>query len=102
MITKEQVLQAIELIENYKKQELNNINQLNKKIVEKLNNDHVSKLGLNGKSIFRLSTIDVNTIGELLNIHPLDLRRYRYVGNATISNINQCLEKNGYNKVFAY
>jgi DNA-directed RNA polymerase alpha subunit len=102
MITKEEVLKAIDIIEKYKIQELKNINQLEEKIIEKSNTNHVSELGLNGKSIYRLSTINVNTIGELLNIHPLELRLNRYVGNATITNINQSLKKNGYNKVFAY
>jgi DNA-directed RNA polymerase alpha subunit len=101
MITKEEVLKAIEIIERYKIQQSQIVDKLEEKIIENTNTKSINQLGLSPKSIKCLWSIDVFTIGELLNIHPNGLRCVRYLGRKSIIDINKALEEKGFDKIFA-
>ena len=95
MITKKQVLEALEVIEKYKTQELINVKQIEKKINEATDKRSIVCLGLKTREINRLKAADVNTVGELLNIDRFDLRRFRNLGSKGIVMINEALKKDG-------
>lgn len=91
MITKEQVLEAFHIIEKYQEQERQKIKELE---VE-ADNRSISILGLNTRELNCLKAYDVETIGELLTIDRLELRKFRNLGKKGINNINKKLKDLG-------
>lgn len=88
MITKQEVLQAIEIIEKYKNQELQKIMELE----VKADSRSVLILGLNPRELNCLTAAGITTIGELLSFGRSDLRRVRNIGKKTIVGINEKLK----------
>ena len=93
MITKEEVLKAFDLIDKYKEQE--------KQIIQNL---EVKKdprsfliLGLKTRQINCLKAVEIETIGELLAVDRFELRRYRNIGKKGIVDINKKLKDFGIN-----
>ena len=95
MITKKQVLEALELIEKYKTQELSRVKQIEKKTNEATDKRSIVCLGLKTREINSLKAADVNTVGELLNVDRFDLRRFRNLGSKGIAMINEALKEDG-------
>jgi len=90
-ITKEQVLNAIDLIESYKTQESNKINA----IIVKSDNRKIETLDLNKRSYRSLKAAKINTIGELTRYDLSDLRKFRNLGDKSILDIMKCLKIKG-------
>lgn len=91
MITKEEVLKAFDLIDKYKEQE--------KQIIQNL---EVKKdprsfliLGLKTREINCLKAIEIKTIGQLLALDRFELRKYRNIGKKGIVDINKKLKDFG-------
>jgi len=95
MITKEQVLEALEVIEKYKIQELSSVKQIERKTNEAIDKRSIVCLGLKTREINCLKKADVNTVGELLNVDRFDLRRFRNLGSKGIVMINEALKEDG-------
>jgi DNA-directed RNA polymerase alpha subunit len=93
MITKEQVLEAFNTIEKYKKQEEQQI----KEIAAQSDKRSVTILGLNKRELNALSDNRIYTIGELLDLDRQHLKRFRNLGKKSIRNINEKLISFGIN-----
>lgn len=91
MITKVEVLNALDLIEKYKEQQKQIIQDLEVKEDPR----SVLILGLNTREINSLKGSEIETIGELLAIHRHDLRRFRNLGKKGIIDINKKLKDFG-------
>ena len=80
-ITKKQVIRAIEIIEEYHKQQ-------SKKLEKKLEKRSILTLNLNTRENNCLISEGIQTIGDLLRIDRLELRKLRNLGNKGIVLIN--------------
>jgi DNA-directed RNA polymerase alpha subunit len=99
MITKEQVLSALNLIEKYRIQELEQIKiQENEKL--KQFDVSIIKLGLRTREINGLFAQEFKTIADLLSLDCKDLRKFRGLGKKSIENINEALKNYGLKKHF--
>ena len=92
-ITKEQVVKALDLIEEYKNQCFKSIS----KIDIESDTRSILILGLKTRELNCLNASGINTIGELLNINRFDLRRFRNLGGKGITLINKALKDEGIN-----
>ena len=93
MITKVEVLNALDLIEKYKEQQM-------QKIIEiEADSDprSIFLLGLNRREINCLQAAEIETIGELLAVDRHDLRRFRNLGRKGINDINKKIKDFGIN-----
>ena len=95
MITKEQVLEALEVIEKYKIQELSSVKQIEKKTNEATDKRSIVCLGLKTRDLNCLKAANVNTVGELLNFDRFELRKIRNLGEKGIIAINKALKDKG-------
>lgn len=91
MITKKQVKEAIEIIEQYKQQQYSIIRDLNKESDTR----HLITLNLNIREFNCLRARGVQTIGELLAIDRHELIKFRNLGVKGIEKINASLENIG-------
>jgi DNA-directed RNA polymerase subunit alpha len=91
MITKEQVLKAFDIIEKYQEQERQKINELEVEADKR----SILILNLNTRELNGLRAEDIKTIGELLAVDRVDLRKYRNIGKKGINNINKKLKDFG-------
>lgn len=91
MITKEEVLKALDIIEKYQEQERQKIKEL------EVDSDKrsISILGLSTREINYLRAAEIKTIGELLSVDRSDLRKCRSIGKKSIININKKLKDFG-------
>ena len=80
-ITKEQALEAIDILERYRAQLLKDT------IQDEINEDkrRIDILGLDTRTLNSLEDADINTVGELLSIGRRQLIRLRNMGNKGIS-----------------
>jgi len=90
-ITKEEVLKALELIENYKNQELNKVKAVSISLDEDILNFDFPARVLN---VFRWQKI--RTLNDLLNCGKGEMIKRRGIGKVNIIKINQELQKLGY------
>ena len=93
MITKKEVLNALDLIEKYKEQQM-------QKIIEiEADSDprSIFLLGLNRREINCLQAAEIETIGELLAVDRHRLARFRNLGKKGINNINKKIKDFGIN-----
>jgi len=93
MITKVEVLNALDLIEKYKEQQMQKINQLEADSDPR----SIFLLGLNRREINCLQAAEIETIGELLAVDRHDLRRFRNLGRKGINDINKKIKDFGIN-----
>ena len=93
MITKDEVLNALDIIEKYKEQQ--------KKIIQNLEVEADTRsiliLGFGTREVNCLKAAEIKTIGELLAVHIHDLRRFRNLGKKGIIDINKKLKDFGIN-----
>ena len=95
MITKEEVLNAIDIIEKYQEQETQKVRELVKKIEENNDTRSILILGLNTRAINCLASEGIRTIGQLLAYDRHKLRWIRDLGDKSITNINTKLKEFG-------
>ena len=91
MITKDEVLKALDIIDKYKEQQ----KQIIKDLEVKEDTRSVLILGLKTREINCLKSAEIQTIGELLAIDRFELRRYRNIGKKGIIDINKKLKDFG-------
>ncbi len=91
MITKEEVLNAFDIIEKYQEQERQKIVEL----VVEFDKRSILMLGLNTRSLNCLRAANIETIGELLSIDRFNLTRFRNIGRKVIDDINRKLKDFG-------
>tara|TARA_B110001469_G_C9576845_1_gene286043 strand:- start:228 stop:530 length:303 start_codon:yes stop_codon:yes gene_type:complete len=91
MITKDEVLKALDLIDKYKEQQ----KQIIQDLEVKTDNRSILILGLNTREINSLNRAEIETIGELLEVNRFDLIRYRNIGKKGIIDINKKLKDFG-------
>lgn len=91
-ITKEQVLEALILIEKYKIQEELNF----KKLSIPSDNRRLLDVGFDARIINAIRVIGVETLGELVGLERDALCRVRNVGRGSIENVNLILNSLGY------
>ena len=93
MITKKEVLKALDTIEKYKVQEIQNIN-----IIEiKSDNRSIDILNLPRREVNSLQSAHIYTIGELMAFNRRDLIKVRNLGSGGISKINLAIKNIGIN-----
>ena len=88
-ITKEKVLEALEVIEKYKLQELNNIDEINR------DKRSITILNLGTRELNCLLNRGIETVGDLLALDIRHLRRVRGLGNHGIYLINEAIKTKG-------
>ena len=93
MITKKEVLNALDLIEKYKEQQMQKIHQLE----ADSDTRSVLLLGLNTREINCLKAAEIETIGELLAVHRHELRKVINLGKKGINDINKKIKDFGIN-----
>lgn len=91
MITKEEVLKAFDIIEKYQEQERQKIKELEVESDKR----SIYTLGLNTRELNCLRAANIQTIGELLSVDRLELRKYRNLGKKGIIDINKKLKDFG-------
>jgi DNA-directed RNA polymerase alpha subunit len=91
MITKDQVLKALEIIEKYQEQQKQIIQDLEVKEDPR----SLLILGLKTREINSLKDAEVETIGELLALDRFTLRLFRNLGKKGIIDINKKLKDFG-------
>ena len=88
MITKKQVLAAIELIEQYKEQ--------NKLLIENnIDNMNVSELNLSIRAQNVLKSNSINTVGDILSIPAYEWGSMMNMGRKTSAEIEETLQELG-------
>ena len=95
MITKEQVLIAVEIIEKYKIQEKTNINQIEETAIKAEDKRSIKCLGLKTRENNCLRNAGINTVGELLCESRRGLIKYRNMGAKGILMINKAIKDDG-------
>jgi len=95
IITKERVLEALEVIEKYKIQEISNIKKIENKTNKATDKRSVVCLGLETREFNCLKSAGVHTVGELLSVDRCDLRKIRNLGRKGIVMINESLKADG-------
>lgn len=88
MITKEEVLQAFDIIEKYQEQEKQKIKALE-------DQRSILILGLKTRELNCLKAVGIETIGQLLSIDRFYLRKIRNLGMIGIKEINKKLKDLG-------
>ena len=91
MITKEDVLKAFDIIEQYQEQERQKIKELEVEADRR----SILILGLNTRELNCLKAESIKTIGELLAIDRFDLRKFRNIGKKGIDDINKKIKDFG-------
>lgn len=91
MITKEQVLEAFDIIEKYQEQERQKIKELEVEADKR----SLLILGLNTRELNCLKAAGIETIGELLSFDRFDLRKLRNMGKKGIDDVNKKLKDFG-------
>ena len=91
MITKEEVLNAFDIIEKYQEQERQKIKELEVESDKR----SILILGLNTRELKCLMAANIKTIGELLSTDIFELRKFRNIGKGTIDGINRKLKDFG-------
>ena len=91
MITKAEVLNALNLIEKYKEEQVQTIQELE----IKADTRSILILGLNTRELNCLKSVGIKTVGELLSVDRFEIRRYRNLGKKGIININRKLKDFG-------
>lgn len=91
MITKDEVLKAIDIIEKYQEQERQKIKQLDVESDKR----SILFLELNTRELNCLKAADIETIGELLAVDRFELRKFRNIGKKGIDDINKKLKNFG-------
>ena len=91
MITKEEVLNAFDIIEKYQEQERQKIKELEVESDKR----SILILGLNTRELNCLRAANIKTIGELLSTDIFELRKFRNIGKGTIDGINRKLKDFG-------
>ena len=91
MITKEEVLNAFDIIEKYQEQERQKIKELEVESDKR----SILILGLNTRELKCLMAANIKTIGELLSTDRFELRKFRNIGKSTIDGINRKLKDFG-------
>ena len=94
MITKEEVLNAFDIIEKYQEQERQKIKELEVES-DKSDKRSILILGLNTRERNGLMAANIKTIGELLSTDRFELRKFRNIGKSTIDGINRKLKDFG-------
>jgi DNA-directed RNA polymerase alpha subunit len=94
-ITKEQVITAMKIIEDYKKQVFNELIEVEQIQNEQLDKRNIDCLGLETRELNNLRRTNVNTVGELLNVNRRDLIRFRNMGKRGVGLINKALKDDG-------
>ena len=92
MITKEEVLKALDIIEKYNIQERSNL----KDIDIKSDTRQLRYLGFSSRILNALSNFEINTLGELVNYDRNDLYRLPNLGQGSIEQINLKLDSLGF------
>ena len=95
MITKEDVLKAIDIIEEYQKQQMQKVIELEKNLEINKDTRSILILGLSTREINCLESEGITTIGELLAYDKGNLRRIRNLGEKSFTNINKKLKDFG-------
>ena len=90
-ITKEQVLEALIVIENYKNQSLFDVNRIEKESDKR----SIMCLGLQAREHNCLKAANIDTIGELLAIDRYEIRKFRNLGKKAVMLINEALKAKG-------
>lgn len=91
-ITKKQVIKAIEIIEEYHRQQSKKLETYLEKDLDKRS---ILTLNLNTRENNSLIAEDIQTIGDLLRIDRHELRKLRNLGNKGIVLINNALKYEG-------
>ena len=95
MVTKEDVLKAFGIIEEYQKQQIQKVIELEKKIEVNKDTRSILVLGLTTRSINCLASEGITTIGQLLAYDRHKLRWIRDLGDKSIADINEKLKEFG-------
>jgi len=95
MITKEEVHNALELIDKYKIQESNLIKELQDKSIRQKDTRSLVSIGLKTREINALASADIYTVGDLLSADRSQVILYRNMGRGGIRKINKALEDDG-------
>ena len=93
MITKDEVLNAFNIIEKYKEQQ----KQLIQNLEVEADTRSILILGLKTREINSIKAAEIETIGELLAVSIHDLRKFRNLGKKGIIDINKKLKDFGIN-----
>lgn len=91
VITKKDVINAMELIEKYHAQERKKLSDLS----AKFDTRSIDTLNIRTQTINILKSCSINTIGELLELNRNDLKRCRNAGTKTIDDVNNALKEMG-------
>ena len=91
MITKKEVLNALDIIEKYQEKEKKKI----KEIEVESDKRSILILGLKTRELNGLMAKNIKTIGELLSIDKFELRKFRNIGKKGIDDINRKLKDFG-------
>ena len=95
-ITKEQVIEALAIVEAYKEQSISKLKQIEKDSDIR----SVNCLNLPTRELNCLRSWGIKTIGELLSTDRDELRKCRNLGSKGICKINEALESIGVNTEF--
>ena len=90
-VTKEEVLNALDIIEKYQEQEKQKIKELEVESDKR----SILILGLKTRELNGLRAENIKTIGELLSIDIFELRKFRNIGKKGIDDINRKLKDSG-------
>ena len=90
-VTKEEVLNALDIIEKYQEQERQKIKELEVESDKR----SILILGLKTRELNGLRAENIETIGELLSIDRFYLRKFRNIGKKGIDDINRKLKDFG-------
>jgi DNA-directed RNA polymerase alpha subunit len=94
-ITKNDVLKAIKVIDDYKKQEFKELIEIEQKSNIALDKRDIVCLNLKTRELRCLRSVDVNTVGELLTLGRCQLIKLRNMGPLGVEFINKALKDDG-------
>lgn len=100
MITREEYLKALDIVERYHEQVEEKINYLNNQRWDMLNDDKTFMEAIN-QDMFTvrtcnfLNTAEIKTIGDLVRMNKRDIPKYRNIGQKTVVELEEFLSKRG-------
>jgi DNA-directed RNA polymerase subunit alpha len=95
MITKHDVLKAFDIIEKYKEQQKQIIQDLDLEVQVETDRRSILVLGLKTRELNCLRSAGIETIGELLATDRYFIRKIRFLGKRGISDINKKIKDLG-------
>ena len=102
MITREEYLKALDIVEKYHEQVKEKVNYLNNQRWDMLNSNEtfmevINQDGFTVRTCNFLNAAEIKTVGDLVRLNKRDIPKFRNIGQKTVIELEEFLSKRGLN-----